>query len=185
MEWSRGERGASLSPGPLLTKLWRARRSPLSSLLFKPDKPRVLSHSSQGSQPFHQLTCPPLDTCSLNCGAQSCTQCSGWGCTNTECNRIKSPRWTSWCLMHPRMHLTHTDTAVNLKTASLSIELLSSHSSPFLCLCPQYFPLTSLTFKILLCTPLKLKVLLCFCNCLSFYLWQVSLKQIKKYASQL
>lgn len=69
-------------PIPLLKKLQRAMRSPLSLLFCKIDKPKVPSHSSQ-LLAFSPFTCfvafhwmrPRTFTSFLNCVPQNCTQC--------------------------------------------------------------------------------------------------------------
>ncbi|KAK4816063.1 hypothetical protein QYF61_011071 [Mycteria americana] len=102
------------SPPPLLRKLQRATRSPLSLLFSRLDKPRVLSHSSQDmpSSPVTssvalRWTHSRTFTSFLNGGAQNCTQRSRGGHTSAEYSGMMPSldQLVVLCLMHPRMRV--------------------------------------------------------------------------------
>ena len=136
-------------------------RSPLSLLLSKLDKPKVLSHSSQ-DMPSNTFTSfvaflwmhSRTFTSFLICGAQNRTQYSRWGSTNAEYRGIipSFDYLVVLCLMHSRMLLAllaaraHCWLILSLLSSSTprspSAGLLSSYSSPNLylglvLLCPR------------------------------------------------
>jgi len=91
----REKSSAPPSPHPLLRKLQRAMRSPLSLLFSKLDDPKVLSRSSQdmpcsSATSFVALlwTHSRAFTSFLTCGVPNCTENSRQGCTNAVYNRI-------------------------------------------------------------------------------------------------
>ena len=87
----------------------------------------------------------------LNCGAQSCTQCSMWSCPSTEFDGTIAPPDSSvvLCLMHPRVWFALwaararcwflLSLLLTSTPQSHSAGLLSSCSSPHLCLRPALF----------------------------------------------
>ena len=87
------QNSAPPSPCPLLRKLQRAMRSPLSLLFLKLDKLISCSSQDMPSRPStsfaallwkHSSALTPF----LNCGAQNCTQCSRWGRINSKYSGI-------------------------------------------------------------------------------------------------
>ena len=144
----------SVPPSPLLRKLQWAMRLPLSCLLSKLDKLKVLSCSSQDmpSSPFSSFVAllwmhSSTFTSLLNCGAQNCRQCSRWGGTNAEYSGMiaSSDGVVVLCLMHPRkgfglwtarapcwllLSLMLTSTPRSLSAALLSQSVLVSGITP-------------------------------------------------------
>ena len=158
---TREQSSAPPSPRPLLRRLQRAGRSPRSLLLSKPDRPRVLSHSSED---MPASPCPSLGdllgtrsrawTFFLTGGAQKCPRYSRWGCTSAAYSGTISSleMLVVPCSMHPGMGFALSAARapcwllLSLLSAStpraLSAGLLSSHSSPSLewcqvLLCPK------------------------------------------------
>jgi len=98
-----------LSPDPLLWKLQRARRSPLSLLHSKLDQTLSCSLEHMPSSPVTSLAAllraHSRTFTSLNGGAQHCTHCSRRGYTRAEHSRtVPSFDWpVMLCLVHPGM----------------------------------------------------------------------------------